>query len=150
MGSRPSVKALLCSVCWICSLPHTDEGENGLGRFDKVIELAEKKGVKLLLPLANNWADYGGYVSCFACIETCRDLKPSACRPGWICTPSTLAASTTMTYVSFIIPWHKGAHPNRMNAVLQEPQNQGRFQGIHQSCGDPVQELSGDIRLGNQ
>ncbi|KAF8323771.1 glycoside hydrolase [Clavulina sp. PMI_390] len=32
----------------------------GLGRFDKVVELAEKKGLKLIVALTNNWADYGG------------------------------------------------------------------------------------------
>ena len=35
-------------------------------------------------------------------------------------------------------------------AVLQEPQNQDRFQEVHQSCGDPVQELSGGVCLGSQ
>ena len=50
----------LRSACRVCSFATIDEGETGLKRFDKLIKLAEEKGVKLLLPLANNWADYGG------------------------------------------------------------------------------------------
>ncbi|KDQ07532.1 glycoside hydrolase family 5 protein [Botryobasidium botryosum FD-172 SS1] len=35
-------------------------GATGLQRFDKVVALAEKKGLKLVVALTNNWADYGG------------------------------------------------------------------------------------------
>lgn len=35
-------------------------GTNGLQALDKVIALAEKTGLKLILALTNNWADYGG------------------------------------------------------------------------------------------
>ena len=92
------VRSQLCSKCWICSLAHADEGENGLKRFDKLIKLGEEKGVKFLLPLANNWADCGGYVLYFICIESYQN--PKNVYPGWTCTPSTLVANTTMTYVS--------------------------------------------------
>ena len=71
MVSPQSVRTHLCSKRWICSLDHADEGENGLKRFDKLVKLAEKKGVKLLLSLANNWADYGGYVLLPICIKSC-------------------------------------------------------------------------------
>jgi hypothetical protein len=37
-----------------------DYGDNGLKHFDKVVALAEKKGIKLVVTLTNNWADYGG------------------------------------------------------------------------------------------
>jgi mannan endo-1,4-beta-mannosidase len=34
--------------------------EINLTTFDKVVKAAEKTGVKLLVTLTNNWADYGG------------------------------------------------------------------------------------------
>lgn len=37
-----------------------DYGADGLKRLDKVVKLAEKKGLKLVVALTNNWADYGG------------------------------------------------------------------------------------------
>jgi hypothetical protein len=35
-----------------------DYGDNGLKRFDQVVKLAEQKGIKLVVTLTNNWADY--------------------------------------------------------------------------------------------
>jgi hypothetical protein len=96
----------------------TDEGENGLKRLDKLIKLAEKKGVKLLLTLANNWADYGGYVTYFVCIKPCQNLK-SACS-GWTYTPSTLVENTMMTYVS---TFH--VHGTRIFTQLDERSSTG-------------------------
>lgn len=43
-------------------------GEDGLQRLDAVVAAAETYGLKLILPLVNNWSDYGGiaaYVSAF-------------------------------------------------------------------------------------
>jgi len=37
-----------------------NNGENGLQRLDRVIALAEKYGIRLILTLTNNWADFGG------------------------------------------------------------------------------------------
>ncbi|KAG7388478.1 hypothetical protein PHYBOEH_007850 [Phytophthora boehmeriae] len=34
--------------------------DNGLGYFDKVVAAAKAAGVKLVVPLVNNWLDYGG------------------------------------------------------------------------------------------
>ncbi|KAG7376427.1 hypothetical protein PHYPSEUDO_013575 [Phytophthora pseudosyringae] len=34
--------------------------DNGLGYFDKVVAAATAAGVKLVVPLVNNWSDYGG------------------------------------------------------------------------------------------
>ena len=31
-----------------------------LSGFDKVVKAADKTGIKLLVALTNNWADYGG------------------------------------------------------------------------------------------
>ncbi|KAI5842331.1 putative mannan endo-1,4-beta-mannosidase C [Tricharina praecox] len=35
-------------------------GSNGIPAFDKVVRAAEKTGMKLVVALTNNWADYGG------------------------------------------------------------------------------------------
>jgi len=35
-------------------------GENGLQRLDHIIALAEENGIRLILTLTNNWADFGG------------------------------------------------------------------------------------------
>jgi mannan endo-1,4-beta-mannosidase len=34
--------------------------EINLAPFDKVVKSAEKTGMKLVIALTNNWADYGG------------------------------------------------------------------------------------------
>ncbi|PQM43934.1 hypothetical protein VE01_10830 [Pseudogymnoascus verrucosus] len=35
-------------------------GPNGLQALDKVVKIAEETGIKLVMALTNNWADYGG------------------------------------------------------------------------------------------
>jgi mannan endo-1,4-beta-mannosidase len=35
-------------------------GATGLQALDKVVKIAEQTGIKLILTLTNNWADYGG------------------------------------------------------------------------------------------
>ncbi|KAG9018726.1 hypothetical protein FRB90_010194 [Tulasnella sp. 427] len=45
---------------WVNGTATINYGANGLQRFDKVVKLAEKKGIKLVVALTNNWADYGG------------------------------------------------------------------------------------------
>jgi mannan endo-1,4-beta-mannosidase len=35
-------------------------GDTGLGYFDLVVAAAKAVGVKLVVPLVNNWSDYGG------------------------------------------------------------------------------------------
>jgi mannan endo-1,4-beta-mannosidase len=37
-----------------------DDGPDGLERLDDVIQTAEELGLKLILPLVNHWADFGG------------------------------------------------------------------------------------------
>ena len=52
--------------CWSSSTPSINYNSNGLGRLDVVVRTAEKYGIKLIIPLVNNWGDYGGmdvYVS---------------------------------------------------------------------------------------
>jgi mannan endo-1,4-beta-mannosidase len=36
------------------------DGENGLNRLDYVIDAAKRRGLRLILPLVNNWTDFGG------------------------------------------------------------------------------------------
>lgn len=40
---------------WTDGKPTINYGPNGLQRLDKVVQLAEKKGLKLILALTNNW-----------------------------------------------------------------------------------------------
>ena len=47
------------------------------------------------------------------------------------------------------VPWYEDIHTSWMNAVLQGPKDQVRFQGIRESRGDAVQELFGGVRLGS-
>jgi len=37
-----------------------NEGEFGLQKLDKVISIAEKHGIRLIIPFTNNWEHYGG------------------------------------------------------------------------------------------
>ena len=48
-------------------------GTNGIGRLDSAVAAAEKYGVKLVLPMLNNWDDLGGintYCAYFGCNAT--------------------------------------------------------------------------------
>lgn len=45
---------------WADGKPTINYGKNGLQAFDNVVKQAEKYGIKLLVALTNNWADYGG------------------------------------------------------------------------------------------
>jgi mannan endo-1,4-beta-mannosidase len=40
--------------------PAYNDGPNGLERMDYVIHAAAQRGLKLILPLVNNWTDFGG------------------------------------------------------------------------------------------
>ena len=44
----------------VLQLWNNGTAEINLTPFDKVVKAAEKTGVKLLVALTNNWADYGG------------------------------------------------------------------------------------------
>ncbi|KAJ3081712.1 hypothetical protein HK102_002180 [Quaeritorhiza haematococci] len=37
-----------------------NEGANGLGRLDQTIKMAKDRGMRLVIPLVNNWKNYGG------------------------------------------------------------------------------------------
>jgi len=45
---------------WKDGKPTINYGPTGLEAMDKVVKLAEQTGVKLIMALTNNWADYGG------------------------------------------------------------------------------------------
>lgn len=52
--------------CWSSGSPVINTGTDGLQRLDAVVTAAEKYGLKLIMPLTNQWTDYGGmdmYVS---------------------------------------------------------------------------------------
>lgn len=40
---------------WVNGTATINYGDNGLKRFDQVVKLAEKKGIKLVVALTNNW-----------------------------------------------------------------------------------------------
>ncbi|HWS39364.1 MAG TPA: cellulase family glycosylhydrolase, partial [Actinoplanes sp.] len=45
---------------WDGTKPAYNDGPDGLQRLDYVIDAARRHGVKLVLPLTNNWSDFGG------------------------------------------------------------------------------------------
>jgi mannan endo-1,4-beta-mannosidase len=45
---------------WTNGVATLNTGANGLQRFDYVITSAKAHGIKLIVPLTNNWSDYGG------------------------------------------------------------------------------------------
>ncbi|GMF33540.1 unnamed protein product [Phytophthora lilii] len=61
---------------WENGTPTINTKENGLGYFDKVVAAAKAAGVKLVVPLVNNWSDYGG-MGKFRAIPTL--MVPSRC-----------------------------------------------------------------------
>ena len=51
---------------WTNGTATFNTGAYGISRFDAVVASAEAHGIKLIVPLTNNWSDYGGmdvYVS---------------------------------------------------------------------------------------
>lgn len=47
---------------WADGVGTINYGANGLQALDQVVQIAEQLGMKLLIALTNNWADYGGMV----------------------------------------------------------------------------------------
>lgn len=45
---------------WDGTKPAFNDGPDGLERLDYVIAAARQRGIKLVLPLTNNWSDFGG------------------------------------------------------------------------------------------
>ncbi|CEL61066.1 putative mannan endo-1,4-beta-mannosidase A OS=Neosartorya fischeri (strain ATCC 1020 / DSM 3700 / FGSC A1164 / NRRL 181) GN=manA PE=3 SV=1 [Rhizoctonia solani AG-1 IB] len=45
---------------WNGKTPTLNTGADGLGKFDIVVAQAKAAGIRLIVPLTNNWADYGG------------------------------------------------------------------------------------------
>lgn len=51
---------------WSNGIATFNTGDFGISRFDAVVAAAESFGIKLIVPLTNNWSDFGGmdiYVS---------------------------------------------------------------------------------------
>lgn len=62
-GSTPvEAKGGVYFQYWNSATNHSDfnDGPNGLEHLDQVIALAEQYGIRLILPFANNWPDFGG------------------------------------------------------------------------------------------
>ncbi|KAF9522700.1 glycoside hydrolase superfamily [Crepidotus variabilis] len=45
---------------WSGQFSTANRGEDGMGNFDKVVAAAKANGLRLIVPLSNNWSDYGG------------------------------------------------------------------------------------------
>ncbi|PPQ65193.1 hypothetical protein CVT24_011377 [Panaeolus cyanescens] len=45
---------------WNGATPTVNTGSTGLGNFDNVVKAAKANGIRLIVALTNNWADYGG------------------------------------------------------------------------------------------
>ncbi|PVF97740.1 glycoside hydrolase [Serendipita vermifera] len=45
---------------WTNGTPTINTGSDGLGKFDIVVAQAKAAGIRLIVPLTNNWGDYGG------------------------------------------------------------------------------------------
>ncbi|KAF9038214.1 CEL4a mannanase [Panaeolus papilionaceus] len=45
---------------WNGAKPTINTGSNGLGSFDKIVAAAKANGLRLIVALTNNWADFGG------------------------------------------------------------------------------------------
>ncbi|KAG9220538.1 hypothetical protein CCMSSC00406_0003994 [Pleurotus cornucopiae] len=45
---------------WTDGVPNINTGPTGLENFDNVVALAKANGLRLIVPLTNNWSDYGG------------------------------------------------------------------------------------------
>ncbi|KAJ1304405.1 hypothetical protein OPQ81_005554 [Rhizoctonia solani] len=45
---------------WNGKTPTLNTGADGLGKFDTVVAQAKAAGIRLIIPLTNNWSDYGG------------------------------------------------------------------------------------------
>ncbi len=66
----PGSKAGVYYQCWdpVARAPAYNDGPDGLERLDAVVQAASRRGLKLILPLINNWKDFGGmdqYVTWF-------------------------------------------------------------------------------------
>lgn len=72
-------------------------GSNGIGRLDSAVQYAEKYGLKLVLPMLNNWDDLGGiatYCNLFQC-------------NGTTFYTNTAAQTAYQNYISFVVNRYK-------------------------------------------
>ncbi len=58
----PSARAGVWFQCWdpAQGAPAYNDGADGLQRLDFVVQAAAERGLKLILPLVNNWSPFGG------------------------------------------------------------------------------------------
>ncbi|KZS88181.1 glycoside hydrolase [Sistotremastrum niveocremeum HHB9708] len=55
-----SIAGQIVYQTWADGKVTINTGATGLQHFDKLVSIAEQQGVKLIVTLTNNWADYGG------------------------------------------------------------------------------------------
>jgi mannan endo-1,4-beta-mannosidase len=62
IASPPGVKEGVYFHYWdaVSAAPAFNDGATGLEHLDYVIDAARQRGLRLILPLVNNWADFGG------------------------------------------------------------------------------------------
>ncbi|KAF2404923.1 glycoside hydrolase [Trichodelitschia bisporula] len=60
VGSIPTKGTVWFQSFITGSEPVINTGPDGLQKLDYVIDAAEKRGIKLIIPFVNNWEDYGG------------------------------------------------------------------------------------------
>ncbi|RPB05406.1 glycoside hydrolase, partial [Choiromyces venosus 120613-1] len=55
---------------WSGSAPTVNTGANGLQRLDYIVSAARARNIRLVIPLVNNWGDYGGMDRCINSMAT--------------------------------------------------------------------------------
>ncbi|KAG9099247.1 hypothetical protein FS749_001754 [Ceratobasidium sp. UAMH 11750] len=102
---------------WSGSTPTLNTGSTGLGKFDEVVAAAKVAGIRLIVALTNNWADYGGmdvYV---------KQIKNSA-NHDLFYTDSTVKAAFKKYIAAFV-----GRYKNDPTILAWELANEPRCRG---------------------
>lgn len=92
-SEKPPAAGEICFQYWDAAAnePRIQEGEDGLVRLDRAIATAGERGFRLILPLTNNWNDFGGmpqYVQWFGMNKKNRFYTDERCRSAyqnWAC-----------------------------------------------------------------
>ncbi|KAG8695701.1 hypothetical protein FRC08_007599 [Ceratobasidium sp. 394] len=102
---------------WSGTTPTLNTGSTGLGKFDEVVAAAKVAGIRLIVALTNNWADYGGmdvYV---------KQIKNSA-NHDLFYTDSTVKAAFKKYIAAFV-----GRYKNDPTILAWELANEPRCRG---------------------
>jgi mannan endo-1,4-beta-mannosidase len=121
---------------WTNGVATLNTGANGLQRFDYVITSAKAHGIKLIVPLTNNWSDYGGM-----------DVYISQLNPGG--THDTFYTNSTVisAYKNYIAGF-VGRYLNEPTILAWELANEPRCGGSSGSVNNfPTRSLSSHVNL---